>query len=346
MHKLTAPLFALALAMPLARAHAAPLSRAEAVVFRASAPDALTKKVCSATKSKLRASASCRDKAAYVKSNELDHDLWRPYLRGLGGAYVGVGSDQGLTFVAWQRAELAWLIDYDPRVVRFNRVTRALVLAAPDIARFRRMWQKQGKRAAVAAIRAACARSASTSAAAACRRQLIGSYLDYRETLRRHYALVARLGRGGRRMHWLHDASDYTFVRRMFREGRVRILGGDLLGPHALLGIGATARRMKVAVRALYLSNAEEFWRYTPRFRRNMRALPMDARSIVLRTRHNKRRAEGGRKFFYVVQSGVDFQRRLAEPRTVGVWSLLGRRLQKRSAPRGVLTLGLATKSR
>ena len=39
----------------------------------------------------------------FTVSNEYRHDLWFPYLRGLGGAYVGGASDQNYTLMAVAR---------------------------------------------------------------------------------------------------------------------------------------------------------------------------------------------------------------------------------------------------
>ena len=61
--------------------------------------------------------------------------------------------------------------------------------------------------------------------------------------------------------------------------GRVRSLCADLTRHGAVADIGVAARRLGVALRVLYLSNAEEYWERLPQpFRDNLRALPVDER--------------------------------------------------------------------
>src|SRR5688500_16308575 len=68
---------------------------------------------------------TCKDQQTYVHTSEGYLHVFRPYIEPLGGAYVGIGSDQGLTLAAWARSERAWLMDYDPPVVHMNRIERA-----------------------------------------------------------------------------------------------------------------------------------------------------------------------------------------------------------------------------
>jgi hypothetical protein len=67
-----------------------------------------------------------------------------------------------------------------------------------------------------------------------------------------------------------------------------------------------------LTVRVVYLSNAEQFFDYTPEFIRNMRSLPVDDRSVLLRTDRSRKlkRAPGGR-WHYVVHDFRDFLERI-----------------------------------
>ena len=46
------------------------------------------------------------------------------------------------------------------------------------------------------------------------------------------------------------------------------------LGAGPLLGIAAASRSAGIMLRTLYLSNVEQWFRYSPQFRRNLQALP------------------------------------------------------------------------
>src|SRR5690606_23381472 len=86
---------------------------------------------------------------------------------------------------------------------------------------------------------------------------------------------------------WLNDQGLYQRIRTLAQKGRIRALRGNLKGPTTLYGIGEAARKMGVPIRVFYPSNAEEyklFRPYGPQFTKNLRNLPVDDRSLVLRT--------------------------------------------------------------
>jgi len=73
----------------------------------------------------------------------------------------------------------------------------------------------------------------------------------------------------------------------------------------------AVARKLGVAMRVVYLSNAEEYWERLPdEFRDNVAAMPVDQRSVVLRTlltwEHN-------RDYRYSAQPLHNYRRWLAQ---------------------------------
>ena len=71
----------------------------------------------------------------------------------------------------------------------------------------------------------------------------------------------------------------------MLAAGRIRPMVADLNGDRGVVGIAAAAQKLGVPIRLLYLSNAEEYWtRYSEGFRANLKALPFDERSQVVRT--------------------------------------------------------------
>ena len=309
------------------------LSPAKKAILDACPTDTLNKKPC--TDTRLAASTTCRDAHAHVHTNEWHHEVWLPYIRRLRGAYVGVGSDQGMTFIAAARAKIAWMIDYDPNVVRINQVHRILILASKDRKTYLARWDAAQKAATVALIAKQCG-----ATPASCQ-HLGRAYVWTRKTISRYLHHMMRVGKH-RRFHWLHRDADYAYIRAMFQAGRIRILGGDLLKARTLVGLGAAARRLHLPIRVLYLSNAEEYWRYPKQFRANIKALFFDAKSVVLRTRTSKKGPSLGR-YQYIIQSALDFQRRIGNRHISGVWSMIR---QRRSAkPKGLFTVGLPSSS-
>ncbi|MCA9671923.1 MAG: hypothetical protein KC503_40265 [Myxococcales bacterium] len=314
----------------------APLPGAAKRTLFATPEDTLDKKPCVGLR--VAASVDCRDRKTHFKSNEWDHHVWVPYIRDVGGAYVGIGSDQGLTLIAAARSTFAWLLDYDPAVVLINRVHRALILSSPTREAFIAQFLPKNKAAAIATLERAYKGSPE-------RALVVAAFTRYRAGLRWYFNRVQRERRELASSHWLHTDDAYSYVRRLFQLDRIRILKGDLLRDRALVGIGKASHALRMPVRVLYLSNAEEYWRYTDQFRKNIRGLRFDSRTIVLRTRTNRRaNAKLLGRYQYTVQAGLDFQQRLADPRVVAVWSILKHRA--RAFPDGLFTVGLRPLSR
>jgi hypothetical protein len=299
-------------------------------IIAAIAEDILDKAPCVDTKQ--AATSHCRDAHSHVTTNEAHHEAYLPYLQRLGGIYLGVGSDQGLSFVANSGATLAFLFDYDPQVVLINKLHRLLILNSTSPSEFLQRWQAHTAKRTIDLIQR-------TEANGPTARQLVASYRIYRRVLEPYFRRVAR-SKAHQTIHWLRDGARYAYLRRLFQEGRIRILAGDLLKDVTMRSIAKAARALKLPVRLLYLSNAEEYWRYTRAFRANILALPFDERSLVLRTRNSKNGASFGR-YQYVIQGGLDFQHKIAKQRYSGVWSMM--REKRQTSQEGVYTLGLGT---
>jgi hypothetical protein len=106
---------------------------------------------------------------------------------------------------------------------------------------------------------------------------------------------------------FLNDLTQYRYLVDLFRSGRVVIVRGDLSIGGSLASIGAAAQRVGAMVRVVYLSNAERYFPYTAGFRKSILALPVDDKSIVVRTR-----ARMNGSYEYIVQDTANFQRWLA----------------------------------
>ena len=212
----------------------------------------------------------------HVHGNEWSLHLFAPAVRDLRGGYVGVGADQAYLFLSWQDPELAWLIDYDTVVIDVHRIHQAFLSEARTPAEFVSLWQP-----GAASARAVLARAPGPPSQA----------VRLADLHARSAASVAdRLARVRREMEthgvpsYLTDQAAYSRVRALVAQGRVRTMSADLLGQRGLRGIGDAARALGVRIRVLYLSNAEQYWLYSPTFRDNIASLFFDDRSLVLRT--------------------------------------------------------------
>ncbi len=244
----------------------------------------------------------------YVKSNEIRHDVFFPYVKDIGGAYVGVGSDQNFTIIAAARAELVFLLDIDQRVVDLHRIYGVLIPESPDPQALLARFAADQEEASVALLEAAFADLPEAE-----RTRLRRAYRTSRETVRVHLGHVIRRTRGGAATGWLSNPEMYAHIRTLFQNGRVRMMGGDLTGTSTLQTFATAARELGVPVRVIYFSNAEEYFKYTPSFTANIQAMVGDSKSVVLRTLYSKDWEHADNLWAYQVQPLADFQARLGD---------------------------------
>lgn len=249
----------------------------------------------------------------YIKSNEGRHDVWFPYVADLGGAFIGVGSDQNYTVLAAQKAEYALLLDIDPRIADLHHVYEVLIEASEDPATLHARWHADNKDESIALLEEAFA-----DVDAAKKKRYLREYRAARETVWRHLRHVIKRDRDGQNTSWLSNPEMYAHVRTMFLNDRIRVQPGDLTGPKTLRAFGAVVEKLGTKVRVLYLSNAEEYFTYTSDYRENVRSLPADDKSITLRTIYNKEWEHADSLWNYQVQPLQDFQARLEQKKNGG----------------------------
>ena len=249
----------------------------------------------------------------YLTGNEHALHAFYPQVRDLGGGYLGVGAEQGYLLLGWSRAELAWLIDYDPAVVEVHRLHQTLLAAAATPDAYLALWQAPGRREAIAILRAAHPEDPA----------LIDHYRQHRARVSKRLSELRLEMQDAGVPSYLADAADYAHVRQLVLTGRVQALCADLTRSGAVASIGVAARRLGVALRVLYLSNAEEYWERLPQpFRDNLRALPVDERSLVLRTLLTW---ETNRDYRYNAQPASNYRRWLAVPDLRSIYDVIRR---------------------
>jgi hypothetical protein len=251
----------------------------------------------------------------YLTSDEDNLHLFYAALKGLGGAYAGVGSDQAYVLIGWARPQLAWLIDYDLWVSYTHRIHIALLLEADTPDSYLALWSPAQTDQGAAVLERAYADHPERKFIVALYRQINAQVSHRLQTVR------ARLQAHGV-PSYLDDLDTYAFVRALIQAGRVRPMVANLLEAKALPGIAAATRALGLPLRALYLSNAEQYWAYSATFRANMRALPFDDAALILRTlgahaiNHDYR---------YVTQPARTFLRWLELPSTRQIYDIIPR---------------------
>ncbi|WP_170136549.1 hypothetical protein [Nannocystis exedens] len=244
----------------------------------------------------------------YMKSNEVRHDVFFPYVAGKGGVYVGVGSDQNYTLAAAAGSELMFLLDIDRSVVDLHRCYEALIEASPDPKTLFDRWTAGAVDESVKILEAAYA-----GLPEADRKRIVRLYKAARETVYIHLDRVYRRHQGDRPTTWMSNPEMYQYIRDMFLADRVRMMGGDLTGPNSLQSVGAAARALNLPVRVVYFSNAEEYFDYNKQFVANVEALVGDEESLVLRTIYSKKWVHADQLWAYQVQPLSDYRTRLGD---------------------------------
>ena len=137
-----------------------------------------------------------------------------------------------------------------------------------------------------------------------------------RRSVERRLGVISRTAGEAGVPTFLDDAAQYAHLVALFRAGRVFAVRGDLTATRSMADVAAAARAAGVPVRVVYLSNAERYFRYTPAFLENIRGLPFDERTVVLRTAGpgSRRLGRADGHYTYFVQSGEDFLAWLASP--------------------------------
>jgi hypothetical protein len=269
-----------------------------------------------------RATTTCRDPFPYVKANEGRTHVWAPFVTNLGGAYLGVASDQNYSLIAAARSELAFLMDYDPRVVALHRRLRALILHSETPDAFIARFAPEAQRESLALLEQVYPDAPDLPA-------LKAGFRANRDELHLYYQ--AQLDRPPRDQPadfgWLQPGH-YAYIRALYQQDRIIPVKGDLMGNRTITAVSAAARATGLPLRVVYLSNAPTAWggQITPGYRSNLLALPLDERSVVLQTTNGGGFRQNG-YWHYNIHAGLHLQQLLARPGYDTVMKTLGERI-------------------
>jgi hypothetical protein len=240
----------------------------------------------------------------YLASDEWNPHMFYEAIKGSGGGYMGVGTDQAYLFGSWARSELIWAIDYDPMVIDLHKVYEDFFAETETPEEFVALWTKEGKGDALKLL---YRRHPDADE----RKPLRVAYLRGRIRVNRRLALLRRKLNEANISSYLDDQDLYDYVREMFKQGRVRAMLTDLTGEDGMRGIADASRQLGVPIRVIYLSNAEQYWKYSDQYRANIGRFEFDDTTLVLRT-ISSRKANGD--YRYNVHVAKDYQEQLQDP--------------------------------
>lgn len=270
--------------------------------------------------------------AHYPASNEYRIDLFQQHIKGLRGGYIGVGTDQNFTFIAWARSEYAWLIDFNPVIVAVNRIHILFLKEAPTYGDFRALWTQPRARKSFELIRKRFLTDEDYPTIVKAWRVARRGSADVPERLKELDKLKRRFGLDT----FSSNPRDYAYVRGLALAGRMQAISGNLLGNRTIPAISASARKLNTVIRVMYTSNAEDYFRgYKKNFRESIKGLPLDARGMLIRTVSWGAKRELGwpkgekyvsHPFHYNIQPLQNLRAWMAHPKPLSIVSLMRKR--------------------
>jgi hypothetical protein len=221
------------------------------------------------------------DRHFYV-SVEYHHDLWFPYIKGLGGAYIGIGADQNYTMAAISNAKVVFLMDYDRNIIYLHQMYMILTRKFDnpnDLINFfkdKNNFQKN--------LKFLYAETSKLFPEAE-PKKIEHLFRIERDWLIEAHKKYAKNSKTNKTKSWITTKSIYKKWRKLVLENRVFPVLGDLRLGYSLTEIGKSLRKTKIPARVIYLSNAEDYWKfYSRKFKNAFYSLPYDKKSLFLRT--------------------------------------------------------------
>ena len=263
----------------------------------------------------------------YWISDERRHDLFRETINNSGGVFIGLGTDQNYLMAAWAKPEILVPLDFDQMVVNIHYVFRAIFLNAKTPNDFVAMWSEDQYASTKALLKQAYADKSESFQKGILRAFKMGGKFIRRRLVR----IVKSFGRLGVPT-FLSDRSQYQYIVDMFKNNRVFPVRGDLTAQKTVKQVGEAARKCGLTIRTLYLSNAEQYFKFSDDYRSNMLSLPFDERSMVIRTAGTKKPWTADGVYDYVSQTGENFKKWIAHERTYNVWTIVqARKVNKKT---------------
>ena len=207
-------------------------------------------------------------------SNEDRLDLLIPHLKGVKGAYIGVGSEQNLTLAAWADSEFIYLMDFTKIVVDSNKISILFLKEAETPEQFIFFWSKKGRESAKKLLQEKLPEE----------KDLPKLYDKVSSFIQRRHSTNLKLSKIYNYPMFMTDQNLYSHIRKLAVEDKIFPVQGNLLGKETFYEIGTVLKKNNLNLGILYMSNAEEYFKYNDHFRNSINNLPSDPSSVVIRT--------------------------------------------------------------
>lgn len=213
----------------------------------------------------------------YWISNELNQQIWYPYLRDLGGAYLGVGTDQNYLLAGWAQSDFIVVVDFDASIADLHQAYGLFFEQAETYEDFYERWSPEREAEGLALI----------DEQLADRPDLDKIHRAYKIARPLVWARFRKVRKSYEELGiptFVTDQAQYDHIRTLWRNGRVFALRGDFTANETMVAIGKAMHDSGLAFNVIYLSNVEQYIDFTPEFRRNFIGLPVGENGVVVRT--------------------------------------------------------------
>lgn len=255
----------------------------------------------------------------YWTGNEDNLQLFHPHVKDLGGVYIGVGTDQNYLMAGWAKSDVLVLMDFDQSIVDIHGVYRAIFKTAKTPEEFLDLWHAKKRKTVRKLVKEEFKKEKRKKWAA------LKAYGTARWSIYRRLVRIRDQFKDLEMGSFLSDQAQYDHIRKLYLDEKVFRVRGDLTAPRAMRSIGKAAKAADLPVRILYLSNAEQYFTYKRAFRKNIKALPLDDKSVIIRTSGWRRfkSVKGKDYYHYNVQSGPSMLAFVNNRKVIGVANVL-----------------------
>jgi hypothetical protein len=214
----------------------------------------------------------------YPASNERRIDLFWSVIKDLRGVYLGVGTDQNLSLAARAKSELVILMDFDPEIVKVNRLHVFFLKNTNNYSEFKNLWERKNKDSTIQFI--------SNNAGNEKEDLLIGHTIGLKPGI----GVPERLSEL-EYMHsnfkldtFSHNSNEFLYLKNLALNEKIVPVNGDLTGDVSINEISKILSANGMTINLMYTSNAEEYFRFPKEYRQNIKAIPISENSIIVRT--------------------------------------------------------------
>ena len=251
----------------------------------------------------------------YVTSNEPYHAVYLDGLQPRGGVFIGVGTDQNFVSIPTLKPEVLIFLDFDQWVIDVHKVYRYVFATRDTPEQFVDFFSYDNRRSAIAELR----RSLSNEP------KLESVLHAFSESRKKIFArLTAEKYRHLflKKNTYLTAQSAYNALSQLARGNRYFAVRANLTKVGAMQQLGISLKRQNLAVGALALTNAEQYFKYGKAYRSNLLGLPWQSDALIIRTY----RKMPEKRYEYFLQNWLDFKSWLERPNVSDVKDLLKKR--------------------